>query len=175
MLTRLRHGLLAPLARATARREAPDDVRRDHGAARGAGASPRDYLGRQPLHLQGPPDKFQAVMSWDVLNRLLGMTTVWTDQTMLLILDKETVPRGQLRHAAPRAATAAPCCGRTRRGCSSILARGATHGPELHRPADARSSRPSPGRWRRRWAGGPGQPLSLLQAQAGLQGALRLP
>ena len=41
LLTRLRHGLLAPLAFASARREARDDVRRDHGAARGRSLHPR--------------------------------------------------------------------------------------------------------------------------------------
>jgi ribosomal protein L16 Arg81 hydroxylase len=52
----------------------------------------RDYLGQQPLHLQGSPEKFHDVMNWDALNRLLGTTSVWTNQTMLLILDRETVP-----------------------------------------------------------------------------------
>ena len=52
----------------------------------------RDYLGQQPLHLQGPADKFHAVMNWEILNDLLGMTTAWTNQTMMLILDNETVP-----------------------------------------------------------------------------------
>ena len=54
----------------------------------------RDYLGQQPLHLQGPADKFHAVMNWEILNDLLGMTTAWTNQTMMLILDNETVPPG---------------------------------------------------------------------------------
>jgi ribosomal protein L16 Arg81 hydroxylase len=58
----------------------------------GAETFTRDYLWQQPLHLQGSPDKFHDVMNWDVLNRLLGTTTVWTNQTMLLILDRETVP-----------------------------------------------------------------------------------
>jgi ribosomal protein L16 Arg81 hydroxylase len=58
----------------------------------GAETFTRGYLGQQPLHLQGSPDKFHAVMNWDVLNRLLGTTTVWTNQTMMLILDRETVP-----------------------------------------------------------------------------------
>ena len=52
----------------------------------------RDYLGQQPLHLQGAADKFHDVMNWDALNRLLGTTSVWTPQTMMLILDRETLP-----------------------------------------------------------------------------------
>ena len=58
----------------------------------GPEAFKRDYLGQRPLHLQGPADKFQAVMSWEILNDLLGMTPAWTPQTMLLILDNDTVP-----------------------------------------------------------------------------------
>ena len=57
----------------------------------GAQAFVRDYLGQQPLHLQGSPEKFQAVMNWGVLNRLLGMTTVWSAQSMVLVLDKEVI------------------------------------------------------------------------------------
>ena len=60
----------------------------------GSEAFTRDYLGQQPLHLQGPADKFHAVMNWEILNDLLGMTTAWTNQTMMLILDNETVPPG---------------------------------------------------------------------------------
>ncbi|MEK0081845.1 JmjC domain-containing protein [Benzoatithermus flavus] len=57
----------------------------------GAEAFLRDYLGQQPLHLQGPPEKFRDVMNWDVLNRLLGMTTIWAAPSMLLVLDKEQI------------------------------------------------------------------------------------
>ena len=60
-------------------------------------------------------------------------------------------------------------------GAAAFLARGATHGPELHRPAVRRSCRPSRARWSGPGRDGPGQPLSLVQAQAGLQGAFRLP
>ena len=40
-------------------------------------------------------------MNWEILNRLLGMTTVWTAQTMLLILDKEPVPPAAYAPPAP--------------------------------------------------------------------------
>jgi bifunctional lysine-specific demethylase and histidyl-hydroxylase MINA len=58
----------------------------------GAEAFTRDYLGQRPLHLQGSASKFAAVMNWERLNDLLGMTTVWSNQTMMLILDNDTVP-----------------------------------------------------------------------------------
>lgn len=57
----------------------------------GAEAFLRDYLGRQPLHLEGEPGKFRQVMSWDTLNRLLGMTTIWAAPSLLLVLDKEQI------------------------------------------------------------------------------------
>lgn len=52
----------------------------------------RDYLGQRPLHLEGPADKWQEVMSWPVLNRLLGMSSIWSAASMPLVLDKEPVP-----------------------------------------------------------------------------------
>ncbi|MGD9507706.1 MAG: cupin domain-containing protein [Geminicoccaceae bacterium] len=58
----------------------------------GAEKFKRDYLGQKPLHLQGSAEKFHSVMNWDVLNRLLEATPLWTSQTMLLILDRETIP-----------------------------------------------------------------------------------
>ena len=58
----------------------------------GAEAFKRDYLGQKPLHLQGSAEKFHSVMNWAVLNRLLEATPLWTSQTMMLILDRETIP-----------------------------------------------------------------------------------
>ena len=58
----------------------------------GGDAFIREYLGQRPLHVQGPADKFAAVMNWEVLNRLLENTVVWNEQTMLLILDNASVP-----------------------------------------------------------------------------------
>ena len=52
-----------------------------------------EYLGRQPLHLQGQPDKFHQLMSWDVLNQLLDMTTIWSGVSLLLVMDKESLPK----------------------------------------------------------------------------------
>ena len=91
----------------------------------GAEAFKRDYLGQKPLHLQGAADKFHPVMNWAVLNRLLDETPLWTPQTMMLILDRETIP-------APSYCTSAP--GRETAGVmrpdpakvQEFLARGAT-------------------------------------------------
>ena len=74
-----------------------DDIMAPLGGARFLA----EYLGRKPLHLEGPPDKFAAVMRWQVLNRLLGMTTVWSQGSLVLMLDKEPVPAAAYCAIAP--------------------------------------------------------------------------
>ena len=54
-----------------------------------------DYEGKKPLHLKGAADKFANVMSWPLLNDLLGQATIWSGQSLMLVLDKETVPAPQ--------------------------------------------------------------------------------
>ena len=51
-----------------------------------------EYEGRQALHLKGAADKFAAVMNWAKLNDLLGMATIWSQNSLQLVLDKEPVP-----------------------------------------------------------------------------------
>lgn len=51
-----------------------------------------EYEGKQPLHLKGAADKFRQVMSWAELNRLLGQATIWSKDSLQLVLDRETVP-----------------------------------------------------------------------------------
>jgi hypothetical protein len=67
----------------------------------GAGRFRDEYLGRRPLHLEGPPDKWRQSMDWDVLNRLLGMTTVWSHGSLLLFMDKQPVPVTSYASPAP--------------------------------------------------------------------------
>ena len=50
-----------------------------------------DYLGKQPLHLEGGAEKFANVMNWNILNQLLGMSTVWSNQSLVMMLDKEQI------------------------------------------------------------------------------------
>ena len=65
----------------------------------GAEAFRADYLGQAPLHLPGPADKWQAVMNWEILNRLLGMASIWSADSLPLVLDKEPIPA--TAYAAP--------------------------------------------------------------------------
>jgi ribosomal protein L16 Arg81 hydroxylase len=59
-----------------------------------------EYLGKQPLHLEGAPGKWQEVMSWEVMNRILGMTSVWSQNSLLLMLDKKPVPVASYTYTA---------------------------------------------------------------------------
>ena len=59
----------------------------------------RDYLGQRPLHLEGAPAKWGEVMSWPILNRLLGMASIWSNASMPLVIDKE--PISVAAYAAP--------------------------------------------------------------------------
>ncbi|MCS6878769.1 MAG: cupin domain-containing protein [Geminicoccaceae bacterium] len=74
-----------------------DEIMAPLGAARFL----EEYLGKAPLHLEGPPDKWAAVMNWDVLNRLLGASTIWSHASLPLVLDKEPVPPSAYCAPAP--------------------------------------------------------------------------
>ncbi|MEM7024375.1 MAG: cupin domain-containing protein [Pseudomonadota bacterium] len=51
-----------------------------------------EYNGKKPLHLKGDPEKFAQVMTWVELNHLLGQATIWSSNSLKLVLDKEPVP-----------------------------------------------------------------------------------
>jgi ribosomal protein L16 Arg81 hydroxylase len=57
----------------------------------GAGRFLEEHLGKAPLHLEGGADKWRPVMNWDVLNRLLGMASIWSTTSLPLVIDKEPV------------------------------------------------------------------------------------
>ena len=58
----------------------------------GAEAFMAEYEGKKPLHLKGAADKFAKVMTWSLLNDLLGQATIWSQNSLMLVLDKEPVP-----------------------------------------------------------------------------------
>lgn len=68
-------------------------------APMGAAAFKAEVLGQRPLHLAGPSDKWAALMSWPVLNELLGMSSIWSAASLPLVLDKDPVPA--TAYAAP--------------------------------------------------------------------------
>ncbi len=50
-----------------------------------------EYFDKAPLHVKGKPDKFASVMSWQALNGILDMTSIWSSISLSLHLDGETV------------------------------------------------------------------------------------
>ena len=55
--------------------------------------------GKKPLHLKGAADKFAEVMTWARLNDLLGQATIWSQNSLQLVLDKDLIPAA--RYCAP--------------------------------------------------------------------------
>lgn len=51
-----------------------------------------NVCGRRPLHVPGPPQKFENLFSWSEFNRLLNMSKLWSDRSMKLVLDGRDVP-----------------------------------------------------------------------------------
>jgi ribosomal protein L16 Arg81 hydroxylase len=58
-----------------------------------------EYEGKKPLHLEGTADKFAEVMTWARLNDLLGQATIWSQNSLQLVLDKDLIPAA--RYCAP--------------------------------------------------------------------------
>jgi bifunctional lysine-specific demethylase and histidyl-hydroxylase MINA len=54
-----------------------------------------EYHDRKPLHIPGGGSKFSSLMSWDGLNSLLNMSSVWTPASLQLALNGEMVPPSQ--------------------------------------------------------------------------------
>ena len=63
-------------------------------APMGAETFRRDYLGKRPVHIEGGAEKFASIMNWRILERLLAINTLWDDDRMNLVLDREPVPPG---------------------------------------------------------------------------------
>jgi bifunctional lysine-specific demethylase and histidyl-hydroxylase MINA len=54
-----------------------------------------EYEGKKPLHLKGQADKFADVMTWDKLNEILSQSTIWSYNSLKLVLDKEVIAAGR--------------------------------------------------------------------------------
>ena len=53
-----------------------------------------EYQGKTAVQLPGRRRRFAPMFSWDEFNRLLNMTTVWSDTTMKVVLDgRELTPK----------------------------------------------------------------------------------
>lgn len=51
-----------------------------------------EYHDKKPLHIPGTPDKFASVMSWQSLNDMLNMTSVWSGISLQLVVGKKMAP-----------------------------------------------------------------------------------
>jgi bifunctional lysine-specific demethylase and histidyl-hydroxylase MINA len=60
-----------------------------------------EYEGRKPLHLKGRPDKFAEVMTWAKLGDLLSQATIWSQGSLLLVLDKKSIAAASYCASAP--------------------------------------------------------------------------
>ncbi len=54
-----------------------------------------EYRGRKPLHVPGAPGKFASVMSWEILSGQLNQTSIWSRNSLNVVLDGTTVPPRQ--------------------------------------------------------------------------------
>jgi bifunctional lysine-specific demethylase and histidyl-hydroxylase MINA len=50
-----------------------------------------EYKGRNWLHIQGPADRVDGMLDWDVVSTLLNME-IWNHQTLLLVQDTQPIP-----------------------------------------------------------------------------------
>jgi len=46
-----------------------------------------EYYRKKALHIPGPEEKFAEVYSWEDLNALIGMSTIWTDKSFEMALN----------------------------------------------------------------------------------------
>lgn len=51
----------------------------------------RDYLGKQPLHIQGSPDRVADVMSVAMLDGLINTASIWTPSSLKMVLDRQPI------------------------------------------------------------------------------------
>ena len=50
-----------------------------------------DYYDKKLLHIEGGAQKFENVMSWDILTGILNQTVIWTSKSLNMVLDKDVV------------------------------------------------------------------------------------
>ncbi len=49
------------------------------------------HFDQKPLHISGDEDKFADIFSWQDLNQITNMTSVWAANTMRLVLDTDVI------------------------------------------------------------------------------------
>jgi hypothetical protein len=51
-----------------------------------------EYFGKKPIHLEGDAPRYNEIFSWQDLNALLRMTTIWSDKSMELAMHGRSLP-----------------------------------------------------------------------------------
>ena len=52
----------------------------------------RNHYRREALYISGPEDKLSGLFSWEDLNAILAMSTIWSDTTLELAIDGKRIP-----------------------------------------------------------------------------------
>jgi bifunctional lysine-specific demethylase and histidyl-hydroxylase MINA len=60
-----------------------------------------EYEGKKPLHLKGRPDKFADVMTFAKLADILSQATIWSQSSLMLVLDKKPIAAASYCASAP--------------------------------------------------------------------------
>jgi bifunctional lysine-specific demethylase and histidyl-hydroxylase MINA len=60
-----------------------------------------EYEGKKPLHLKGRPDKFAEVMTFAKLADILSQATIWSQSSLMLVLDKKPIAAASYCASAP--------------------------------------------------------------------------
>ena len=61
----------------------------------------KDYYGKKFIHIQGDPAKFPDVMDFDSFERLLNMSSIWSAQSLEVVLDRARVDPRAYSTTAP--------------------------------------------------------------------------
>lgn len=64
----------------------------------------KKHFGKSYLHIKGDAQKSAPVMTFDKMSDLMSMTSIWTPQKMLVVLDRNSIPADQYCTQAPGSA-----------------------------------------------------------------------
>ncbi|MEQ8604954.1 MAG: cupin domain-containing protein [Marivibrio sp.] len=54
-----------------------------------------EHYDKKPAHIEGGADKFRDVMNFETLNALLNMRTIWSPDSLMMVMDRTRVPAAQ--------------------------------------------------------------------------------
>jgi ribosomal protein L16 Arg81 hydroxylase len=85
----------------------------------------RKHFGKSYLHIRGGADKTAPIMTFDKMSELMSMTSHWTPQSMMVVLERKTIPADQYCSPVPGSGVLRPDPDKVqnwiRRGASVVL------------------------------------------------------